>query len=201
MGSGSGPQLPLGGPPGGTPPPPGYPPPPGNPPPLGNPPPPGNPPLGSPLGNPPLLLGRSSCGSRMGGNSGNCSGPLLGGSARSGPATLCRAASSSTTLTICLTQCLVCSLMTSSMCGGLVIVAILGRLIWMDSAKLARPSSSVVFLGCPDSIVFSDCSLPWSSSSSRLSVDGAGVLGVKRGCPSIAPMFPDVCISSSNILQ
>src|SRR6266702_8410896 len=41
MGSGGGPQLPPGGPPGGTPPPPGYPPPPGCPPPPAKPPPPG----------------------------------------------------------------------------------------------------------------------------------------------------------------
>src|SRR6266702_1261417 len=77
MGNGGGPQLPPGGPPGGTPPPPGYPPPPGCPPP------PGKPPPGNPPGNPPpagfLLLGRSSCGSRMGGSSGSRSGPPLGG--------------------------------------------------------------------------------------------------------------------------
>src|SRR6266581_6162704 len=104
MGNGGGPQLPPGGPPGGTPPPPGYPPPPGCPPPPGKPPPPGNPP-----GNPPpagfLLLGRSSCGSRIGGSSGNCSGPPLGGSALSGPVALCRDASSSTILTTRLIRC------------------------------------------------------------------------------------------------
>src|SRR6266702_3221318 len=118
MGSGGGPQPPPGGPPGGTPPPPGYPPPsgkpppPGNPPPLGKPPPPGNPPPPGkppPSGRPPLLgclmLVRSSCGSRIGGSSGNCSGPPLGGSGRSGPAALCRDTSSSTMLTILQTRC------------------------------------------------------------------------------------------------
>ncbi len=77
-------------------------------------------------------------------------------------------------------------------------VAISGGLIWIDSARLARPSS-VVFPGCPDSIVSPDCSL--SCSSSRLSVDGAGVLGAREGCLSIAPMFPNVCTLSSNISQ
>ena len=137
----------------------------------------------------------------MGGNSGNCSGPPLGGLGRSGPTALCRDASSSTMLTIRLAQCPVCSLMISSVHGGSVIVAISGGLMWMDSARLARPSSSVVFPGCPDSIVSSDRSLPCSSSSSRLSVDGAGVLGARGTCPSIAPTFPDVCTSSSNMLQ
>ncbi len=78
-------------------------------------------------------------------------------------------------------------------------VAMSGGLIWMDSARLARPSSSVVFPGCPDSIVPSEFSLP--SPSSLLSVDGAGVLGAKGGCPSMAPTFPDVCTLSSNMLQ
>src|SRR6266571_3738074 len=100
MGSGSGPQLPPGGPPGGTPPPPGYPPPPGCPPPPGKPPPPGNPP-----GNPPpvgfLLLGRSSCGSRIGGSSGSRSGPPLGGSGLSGSCARRRAASSSVVCILC----------------------------------------------------------------------------------------------------
>jgi len=71
----------------------------------------------------------------------------------------------------------------------------------MDSARLARPSSSVVFPGYPDSMVSSEGSLPHSSSSSRLSVEGAGVLGVGGICPSIAPTFPDVCTSSSNMSQ
>src|SRR6266571_1380451 len=88
MGIGGGPQPPPGGPPSGTPPPPGYPPP------LGNLPPPGNPPPGS------LLLGRSSWGSRIGGSSGSCSGPPLGGSALLGLMALQSAASSSTMLTM-----------------------------------------------------------------------------------------------------
>ncbi len=70
--------------------------------------------------------------------------------------------------------------------------------MWMDSAKLVRFSSSVVFLGCPDSIMLSDCSL---SCSSQLSVDGAGVLGAGGGCLSIAPTFLAVCTSSSNMSQ
>ncbi len=68
----------------------------------------------------------------------------------------------------------------------------------MDSARLASPSSSVVFPGCPDSMVSSNCSLPCSS---QLSVEGAGVLGVGGSCPSIAPTFLDVCTSSSNMSQ
>ncbi len=128
MGSGGGPQPPPGGPPGGTPPPPGYPPPPGNPPPLGNPPPPGNPP-----GNPPptgaLLLGRLSCGSRIGGSSGSRSGPPLGGSALLGPVALRRDASLSTILTMCLIQCPMLSSMSSSALGSSVIVAISGGLM------------------------------------------------------------------------
>src|SRR6266702_3271278 len=115
MGIGGGPQPPPGGPPGGTPPPPGYPPPPGNPP--GNPPPPG------------FLLGRSSCGSRIGGSSGSRSSPPLGGSALSGPVALRRDASSSTILTMHLIQCPVLSLMNSSVLGSSVIVAISGGLI------------------------------------------------------------------------
>ena len=134
----------------------------------------------------------------MGGSSGNCSGPPLGGSAQSGPMALCKAILSSTILTMRLTRCPVWSSIISSMCGALVIVAISGGLIWMDSARVARPSSSVVSPGCPDLTVLSDCSLPCSS---QLSVDGAGVLGTMGGCPSIAPMFPDVCTSSSNISQ
>jgi len=90
MGIGGGPQPPPGGPPGGTPPPPGYPLPPGNPPPLGN-----------------LLLGWSSCGSRMGGNSGSLSGPPLGGSGLSGSCAHLRAASSSA---VRCPQCPVCGL-------------------------------------------------------------------------------------------
>src|SRR6266702_8247535 len=118
MGSGGGPQPPPGGPPGGTPPPPGYPPPPGNPPPSGN-----LPPAGA------LLLGWSSCGSRIGGSSGSHSGPPLGGSALSGPVALRRDASSSTILTMRLTRCPVLSLMNSSVLGSSVIVAISGGLI------------------------------------------------------------------------
>src|SRR6266702_2719749 len=106
MGSSGGPQPPPGGPPGGTPPPLGYPPPPGNPP-----------------------LGRSSCGSRIGGSSGNRSGPPLGGSALSGPVALRRDASSSTILTMRLIQCPVLPSMSSSVLGSSVIVAISGGLI------------------------------------------------------------------------
>src|SRR6266571_2519891 len=89
---GGGPHPPPGGPaPGGPPPPPGYPPPPlGTP--LGNPPPPGNPPPGNPL------MGLSSWGRQMGGNSGSLSGPPLGGSGRSGSWACLRAALSSTVL-------------------------------------------------------------------------------------------------------
>src|SRR6266702_4000428 len=116
MGSGGGPQPPPGGPPGGTPPLPGNPPPPGNPP--GNPPPTGA-----------LLLGRLSCGSRIGGSSGNRSGPPLGGSALSGPVALRKDASSSTILTMRLIRCPVLSLMNSSVLGSSVIVAISGGLI------------------------------------------------------------------------
>src|SRR6266702_4315316 len=196
---GGGPHPPPGGPaPGGPPPPPGYPPPPGNPPPPpGNPPPPpGNPP--PPPGN--LLASWSSCGSLIGGSSGSCSGPPLGGSSLSGPVARLMAASSSTMLTVLLTQCPVCSLIASSMCGTSVIVAIAGEWIWMDSAKFASSSSSPVSPGCPDSMVSSDPSLPCSSPS-RLSVEGAGVLGVGGTCPSMAPTFPVVCTSSSNMSQ
>src|SRR6266702_3519430 len=89
IGTGGGPHPPPGGLPGGTPPPPGYPPPPGNPPP--------------PLGN--RLAGWSSCGSLIGGSSGSCSGPPLGGSGLSGPPARLSAASSSTTFAILLIQC------------------------------------------------------------------------------------------------
>src|SRR6266702_3108852 len=127
MGTGGGPQPPPGGPPGGTPPPPGYPPPPGSPPP-----PPGNPPPGN------LLLGWSSCGSRMGGNSGSLSGPPLGGSGLSGSCARLRAASSSA---VRCSRCPVCGLIspTSSRCiyvapsviisVGSVIVVIAGGLM------------------------------------------------------------------------
>src|SRR6266702_4515133 len=106
MGSGGGPQPPPVGPPGGTPPPPG------NPPPTGA-----------------LLLGRSSCGSRIGGSSGNRSGPPLGGSALSGPVALRRDPSSSTILTTRLIRCPVLLSMSSSVLGSSVIVAISGGLI------------------------------------------------------------------------
>jgi len=76
-------------------------------------------------------------------------------------------------------------------------VAIAGGLMWIDSARLASLSSSVVFPGAPDSIVFLEPSLPLSSSSS--SVDGAGVLGVGVGCLSIGPTCPAVHTSSSNM--
>ena len=66
----------------------------------------------------------------------------------------------------------------------------------MDSASLAKCSSSVVFPGIPDSTVFSELSLPLSSLSS---VDGAGVLGVGIGCPSIGSTCPAVCTLSSNM--
>src|SRR6266702_1534074 len=89
IGSGGGPHAPLGGPPCGTPPPPGN-----------------------------LLAGWSSCGSLIGGNSGSCSGPPLGGSSLSGPVALLMAAASSTVLTTLLTRCPVCSLITSSTCGA-----------------------------------------------------------------------------------
>ncbi len=46
--------------------------------------------------------------------------------------------------------------------------------MWIDSARLASLSSSVVFPGAPDSTVLLEFSLPSSSSS----VEGAGVLGV-----------------------
>src|SRR6266702_2902085 len=129
-GSGGGPHAPPGGPPGGTPPPPGYPPPPGSPPPPpGNPPPLGNPPPGNPPlpGN--LLAGWSSCGSLIGGNSGSCSGPPLGGSALSGPPARLNVASSSTTFVILLIRCPVSSWISSSMYGASVMVAIAGGLI------------------------------------------------------------------------
>ena len=51
----------------------------------------------------------------------------------------------------------------------------------MDSARSANPSSSIVFPGTPDSMVFSKRSLPLSLSS----VDGAGVLGICDSCLSI----------------
>src|SRR6266702_1752732 len=94
MAIGGGPHPLPGSPvPGGPPPPPQYPPPLGNPPP-----PPGNPPplRSPPLGNP--LPGQSSCGSLIGGSSGNNSGPLLGGSALSGLVVHLNTASSSTML-------------------------------------------------------------------------------------------------------
>src|SRR6266702_5716170 len=119
IGSGGGPHAPPGGPPGGTPPPPGYPPPPGNPPPPpGNPPPPGS-----------LLAGWSSCGSLIGGSSGSCSGPPLGGSGLSGPPARLSAASSSTTFAILLIRCPVSSLIRSSTYGASVMVAIAGGLM------------------------------------------------------------------------
>ncbi len=67
----------------------------------------------------------------------------------------------------------------------------------MDSAKSASLSSSVVFLGAPDSIIFLKCLLPSSLSS----VDGAGVLGVWGGCSSMGPTCPVVCTLSLNISQ
>src|SRR6266702_2124778 len=200
IGTGGGPHPPPGGPPGGTPPPPGYPPPPGNPPPSGNLPLHGKPPPGA------LLAGLSSCGRRMGGNSGSLSGPSLGGSGLSGSWALLRAASSFRTSAIFSILCPVCGLISfvtsllmkvgSSVRTGSVIVAMVG-LMWIDSAKLASPSSSVVFPSTPDSIVLSDHSLPSSSSS----VDGAGVLGARGGCPSIGPTCPAVCTLSSKMSQ
>src|SRR6266702_58719 len=200
MGIGGGPQPPPGGPLGGTPPPLGYPPPPGNPPPLGNPPPPGKPPPpghppppgnppppGGPLGFPPPPGGPllSSCRRRIGGNSGSTSGPPLGGSGMSGSWACLSAASSSTIFAMHSILRPVCGLISfvtsllrnaglSSVSTGSVIVVMAGGLIWMDSAKSANLSSSVVFPGAPDSMVLSEHSLPSSSSS----VDGAGVLGV-----------------------
>src|SRR6266702_3462844 len=89
---GGGPHPPPGGlAPGGPPPPPGYPPPP-----------PGTPPPGNPLG------GLSSCGRQIGGSSGSCSSPLLGGSGLSGSWARCKAISSSTVLTPCVVRCPVC---------------------------------------------------------------------------------------------
>ncbi len=78
---------------------------------------------------------------------------------------------------------------------GSVIVAMIGGLIRMDSARSASCSSSVVFPGTPDSTVLSEFSLPSSSSS----VEGAGVLGVRVGCLSIGPTCPAVWTLSSNI--
>src|SRR6266702_5841983 len=118
MGIGGVPHPPPGGPPGGTPPPPGYPPPPGNPPPPGHPPPPGNPP-GNPPPFPPgnRLAGWSSCGSLIGGSSGSCSGPPLGGSGLSGSCARLIAASSSTMFAILLIRCPVSSLIASTCCS------------------------------------------------------------------------------------
>jgi len=69
--------------------------------------------------------------------------------------------------------------------------------MWIDSAKLASPSSLVVFPGTPVSAVFSEFALSLSSSSS--SVDGAGVRGVGTCCPSICPTCPAVHTSSSKM--
>ena len=69
----------------------------------------------------------------------------------------------------------------------------------MDSARSANQSSSIVFPSAPDLIVFSEPSL--LSSSSLLSVEGAGVLGIAGGCPSIGPTFPAVCTLSSEMSQ
>ncbi len=139
----------------------------------------------------------------MGGNSGNILGPSLGGSALSGPVAHRRAASLSTVLTIlrCPVRGLISSVVSRLMwaissliiCSlvSVVIVAI-GGLIWIDSARLASPSSSVVFPGAPDSMVGFVCSLPASSSSS---VDGVGVLGGS----SSGPTCPAVHTSSSKM--
>jgi len=67
----------------------------------------------------------------------------------------------------------------------------------MDSAKLASPSSSVVFPGAPVSAVPSEFSL--SLPPSLLSVDGAGVLGLGVGSPSISPTCPAVRTLSSKM--
>ncbi len=67
----------------------------------------------------------------------------------------------------------------------------------MDSAKLASPSSSVVFPGVPVSAVPSEFSLSLSPSSS--SVDGAGVLGLGVGSPSISLTCPAVRTLSSKM--
>src|SRR6266702_3368063 len=102
--TGGGPQPP---PPGG--------PAPSGPPPLGYPPPPpGIPPPGNPLPLGYPLAGLSSWGSWIGGSSGSCSGPPLGGLALSGPTAHQSAASSSTMLAIHLVQCPVCGLMSST---------------------------------------------------------------------------------------
>ena len=97
-----------------------------------------------------------------------------------------KAASSSITLVMHSILCPVCGLISSVtshlrracpssiVLTGSIIVVMTGGLMWMDSAKSANLSSSVVFPGAPDSIVLSERSLPLSSSS----VDGAGVLGV-----------------------
>src|SRR6266702_1887210 len=89
-----------------------------------------------------------------------------------------------------------CSLMAS------IIITMIGGLMWMGSASSTSLSSSVVFPGAPDLMVFLEFSLAaLSSSSSLLSVEGARVLGFKGGCLSIGPTFPAVCTSSSNISQ
>ena len=72
--------------------------------------------------------------------------------------------------------------------------------MWMDSARSASHSSSVVFPGAPDLIVSSEP----SSLSSLLLVEGAGVHGARGGstgdgCPSICPCVAVVCTSSSKI--
>src|SRR6266702_1143002 len=141
----------------------------------------------------------------MGGNSGSILGPPLGGLGRSGSWALLKAASSSVMIGSILYP--VCGLISpvtsllrkvgSSTLTGSVIVVMAGGLIWIDSANLANLSSLVVFPGAPDSMVLLERSLPSSSSS----VDGAGVLGVRGGCPSIGPTCPAVCTSSSKISQ
>ncbi len=76
-----------------------------------------------------------------------------------------------------------------------VIVAITGGLMWMDLASSTSLSSSMVFPGAPDSIVFLE-SLLHASSSWLSAVEGARVLGIAGGCPLIGPLFPAVYTSS-----
>ncbi len=145
----------------------------------------------------------------MGGSSGSTSGPPLGGLGMSGSWACLKATSSSTTLAMhsilhpvywsisFVTSLLRNAVSSLTTLAGSVIVVMAGRLIWIDSARLANPSSSVVFLGAPDSTVLLERSLPSSSSS----VDGVGFLGAQGGCPSIGPTCPAICTLSSKISQ
>ncbi len=83
--------------------------------------------------------------------------------------------------------------------GSMIVIISTGGLMWMDSAKSASLSSSVVFPGASDSIVPSEPSL--SLSPSLLSVEGAGVYGAWGSCPSICPWFLAVCHSDNLVWQ